>query len=87
MDNATQPGQTRWIAYYSSHDALVPPSSAVIDAVGLDADNVRLDNEDHFSILFSDRLVQAITTRLVRATTDSHHSLTTNRIRGASRLG
>ena len=73
---AHPPADTRWVAYYSTSDRLVPASSAMIGVGDLVAENVLLRNEDHMSILFSSRLATDITSRLVAATQarGSHHS-------------
>ena len=65
---AYPPVQTRWIAYYSNRDQLVPASSAVINFNGPGAENVLLKNENHMSILFSPVLAREISNRLAEAT-------------------
>lgn len=67
---AVPPVQTRWVAYYSNSDLLVPASSAVIGFGDLAAENVLLKNEGHMSILFSPRLATDISSRLAAATED-----------------
>jgi len=68
MHAAEPPSDTRWIAYYTDRDLLVPTSSAAIGFVDLGAENVLLTNENHMSILFSPRLAKDISTRLATAT-------------------
>ena len=65
---ADPPAPTRWIAYYSDSDLLVPVSSAMIGFGDLAAENVLLKNEDHMSILFSPRLATDISRRLAATT-------------------
>jgi pimeloyl-ACP methyl ester carboxylesterase len=65
---ADPPRQTRWIAYYSNRDLLVPASSAMIEFNHLGAENVLLKNENHMSILFSPLLAREISSRLAAAT-------------------
>jgi pimeloyl-ACP methyl ester carboxylesterase len=65
---ADPPVETRWIAYYSNRDQLVPASSARIDFHGLGGENVLLKNENHMSILFSPILAREISSRLAAAT-------------------
>jgi triacylglycerol lipase len=67
MHGADRPAETRWIAYYSDRDHLVPASSAMIGFGGLGAENVLVQNEDHMSILFSPRLARDISSRLATA--------------------
>jgi pimeloyl-ACP methyl ester carboxylesterase len=63
MNAADPPVQTRWIAYYSNRDPLVPASSAILS--DFSAENVLLKNENHMSILFSPLLAREISNRLV----------------------
>jgi hypothetical protein len=72
---ADPPAQTRWIAYYSNSDILVPALSAMIGFGDLAGENVLLKNEDHASILFSPRLATDLSSRLAAATEarGSHH--------------
>lgn len=62
MHGADRSGRTRWIAYYSNLDLLVPSSGATIG--DLDAENVLLRNESHTSMLFSPHLARDLTARL-----------------------
>jgi hypothetical protein len=64
---ADPPVGTRWVAYYSNSDLLVPASSALIGFADV-AVNVLMSNEDHMSILFSPRLATDISSRLAAAT-------------------
>jgi triacylglycerol lipase len=72
---ADPPAQTRWVAYYSNSDLLVPALSARISFGDLPAENVLVTNETHMSILFSPRLARDISNRLAAATEarGSHH--------------
>ena len=60
MVAASQPVPTRFVAYWSTLDLLVPGSRARIVEPGLRAANVCIPDEGHLSILLSRRLVGSV---------------------------
>ncbi len=68
MHAAGGPSETRWIAYYTDRDLLVPAPPSAVGFGDLVAENVRLKNENQLSILFSPRLATDISSRLAAAT-------------------
>ena len=64
IEAAARPGSTRWVAFYSHHDVVVPAARAQIRPAALTAVNIPLHGEGHISILTSPVLVQQLTARL-----------------------
>ena len=64
---APAPTRTRFVAYWSELDAIVPARRAQILDPRLDATNVRVPGEGHLSIMLSRRLADSITTQLAAA--------------------
>ncbi len=62
-----RPMTTRFVAYYSNLDVLVPPRRAMILDEGLDATNIFVRDQGHLSIMFSRRLAQSVVDQLAAA--------------------
>jgi triacylglycerol esterase/lipase EstA (alpha/beta hydrolase family) len=65
IEEAARPGRTRWVAYSSNLDAIVPASRAVIRPACLRAENLRIVNQSHLSILVSPQLVRSVVHQLL----------------------
>ena len=66
IEEAAAPGSTRWVAYSSNLDAVVPATRAVIRPACLRAENVMIPNQSHLSILVAPQLVRAVVAQLSR---------------------
>jgi triacylglycerol lipase len=58
---------TRFVAYYSNLDLLVPARRAMILEPELEAANILVKDEGHLSIMFSRRLAQSVVDQLAAA--------------------
>jgi pimeloyl-ACP methyl ester carboxylesterase len=61
---SSRPLPTRFVAYYSNLDLIVPARSAMITERALKAANILVKDEGHLSILLSRRLSESIVTQL-----------------------
>jgi pimeloyl-ACP methyl ester carboxylesterase len=65
LSTAARPSPTRFVAYYSNLDLLVPGRRAMITEPALDATNTLVKDEGHTSIMLSRRLAEAVAAELV----------------------
>jgi pimeloyl-ACP methyl ester carboxylesterase len=64
LRDTARPLPTRFIAYYSNLDLLVPGRRAMILEPALDATNIFVRDQGHLSIMFSRRLAQSVVDQL-----------------------
>jgi triacylglycerol lipase len=67
LRGSSRPLPTRFVAYYSNLDLLVPGRSAMITDPALRAVNVLVKDEGHLSILLSRRLARSVVDQLAAA--------------------
>ncbi len=67
LAEAPAPPDTRFVAYWSELDAVVPPQRARILCPRLDATNVHVPGEGHLSIMLSRDLADSVVTQLAAA--------------------
>lgn len=98
LRHSAQPGSTRWVAYYSNLDLIVPARRAMIVEPELEATNILVKDTGHLSIMLSRRLSSSIVDQLgaaeglasygtpVRALTPTAAAATEGATRGADAL-
>jgi pimeloyl-ACP methyl ester carboxylesterase len=64
LRHSAQPGSTRWVAYYSNLDLIVPARRAMILEPELEATNILVKDTGHLSIMLSRRLSSSIVDQL-----------------------
>jgi pimeloyl-ACP methyl ester carboxylesterase len=67
LRRTARPMDTRFVAYYSNLDLLVPARRAMILAPELAATNILVKDTGHLSIMFSRRLAQSVVDQLAAA--------------------
>jgi triacylglycerol lipase len=67
LRSSARPLPTRFVAYYSNLDLIVPARRAMIIEPELDASNRHLEDHGHFSILLSGRLGVSVASELAAA--------------------
>ena len=64
LRHSAQPSATRWVAYYSNLDLIVPARRAMILEPELEATNILVKDTGHLSIMLSRRLSSSIVDQL-----------------------
>jgi hypothetical protein len=67
LRRTARPMSTRFVAYYSNLDLLVPARRAMILEPELAATNILVKDQGHLSIVFSRRLAQSVVDQLAAA--------------------
>jgi pimeloyl-ACP methyl ester carboxylesterase len=67
LRRSRRPLATRFVAYYSNLDLLVPARRAMILDPGIEATNIFVKDQGHLSIMFSRRLAQSVVDQLAAA--------------------
>jgi pimeloyl-ACP methyl ester carboxylesterase len=67
LRRTARPMATRFVAYYSNLDLLVPARRAMILEPELEASNILVKDQGHLSIMFSRRLAQSVVDQLAAA--------------------
>jgi pimeloyl-ACP methyl ester carboxylesterase len=67
LRSTAAPTTTRYVAYYSNLDLLVPARRAMILEPALRATNILVKDQGHLSIMFSRRLAQSVVDQLAAA--------------------
>ena len=67
LRRSSRPLSTRFVAYYSNLDLLVPARRAMILEPDLEATNILVKDQGHLSIMFSRRLAQSVVDQLAAA--------------------
>jgi pimeloyl-ACP methyl ester carboxylesterase len=67
LRRSSRPLSTRFVAYYSNLDLLVPARRAMILEPHLEATNILVKDQGHLSIMFSRRLAQSVVDQLAAA--------------------
>jgi pimeloyl-ACP methyl ester carboxylesterase len=67
LRTSARPSSTRYVAYYSNLDLLVPARRAMILEPELRATNILVKDQGHLSIMFARRLAQSVVDQLAAA--------------------
>jgi triacylglycerol lipase len=88
LDRGARPSHVRWVAFWSNLDVLVvPPSRARLDHAALDAENVRIRDLGHMSLLVSPDLIHEVLVRLARREAGNVRHIATARTERRRKLG